>query len=161
MVLIYCAVNSTIALQNNFCIYIYMFNSSKFLFLSATWLPHSQLWTKETTSLTQYVLLCYFLAWWSGWVPKPKPISYIWTVNLLILSVTHYLTVPLSLLINSRFNFFFSTRHLNDCMFLSRHVHVLEWIYVPECQETPCLKQAQYLKFKCLQQDSNPQPFSL
>ena len=28
----------------------------------------------------------------------------------------------------------------------------------PGCQETPCLKQAPYLKFKWQQQNSNPQP---
>ena len=31
----------------------------------------------------------------------------------------------------------------------------------PECQETPFLKQAQYLKFNRQQQDSNLQPLSL
>ena len=30
----------------------------------------------------------------------------------------------------------------------------------PECQGTPCSKQARYLKIKWLQRDSNPQPFS-
>ena len=38
-----------------------------------------------------------------------------------------------------------------DCMFLSCHMRVSEWIhtlYLPECQGTPCLKQARYLKFK-------------
>ena len=46
-----------------------------------------------------------------------------------------------------------------DCMFLSCHVHISEWIhtlYLPECQGTPCSKQAQYLKFKWLQRDLNP-----
>ena len=36
-------------------------------------------------------------------------------------------------------------------MFLSCHVRVSEWIctlYLPECQGTPCSKQARYLKFK-------------
>ena len=50
-----------------------------------------------------------------------------------------------------------------DCMFLSCHVRVSEWIhtlYLPECQGTPCSKQARYLKFKWLQWDSNPQPLS-
>ena len=50
-----------------------------------------------------------------------------------------------------------------DCMFLSCHVRISEWIhtlYLPEWQGTPCLKQAQYLKFKWLQLDSNPQPLS-
>ena len=32
---------------------------------------------------------------------------------------------------------------------------------MPECQGTPCLKQAWNLKFKWLQQDSNPQPLCM
>ena len=43
------------------------------------------------------------------------------------------------------------------------HVHVPEWIYfikLPECQGTPCSKQARYLKFKWQQKDLNPQPRS-
>ena len=50
-----------------------------------------------------------------------------------------------------------------DCMLLSCHMCVLEWIYtlqLPECQETHCWKQTQYLKFKWQQRDSNPQPLS-
>ena len=50
-----------------------------------------------------------------------------------------------------------------DCMFLSCHVRVSEWIhtlYLPEFQGTPCTKQARILKFKWLQLDSNPQPLS-
>ena len=42
----------------------------------------------------------------------------------------------------------------SDCMFLSCHVLILEWIYtlqLPECEETLCSKQAWYLKFKWLQ----------
>ena len=31
---------------------------------------------------------------------------------------------------------------------------------LPECQGTPCSKQARYLKFKWQQRDSNPQPLS-
>ena len=49
------------------------------------------------------------------------------------------------------------------CMFLSSHVHVLELIYtlsLPECQETTCSSQAQYLKFKWQQRDSNPEPLN-
>ena len=41
-----------------------------------------------------------------------------------------------------------------DCMLLSCHVRLSEWIhtlYLPECQGTPCSKQAQYLKFKWVQ----------
>ena len=34
-------------------------------------------------------------------------------------------------------------------------------IALPECQETPCSKQARNLKFKWLQLDSTPQPLSL
>ena len=49
------------------------------------------------------------------------------------------------------------------CIFLSCHVRVSEWIYTlqwPECQGTPCSKQARNLKFKWLQVDSNPEPLS-
>ena len=45
-----------------------------------------------------------------------------------------------------------------DCMFLSCHIRVSEWIHtlqLPECQGTPCSKQAQNLRFKWLQLDSN------
>ena len=48
-----------------------------------------------------------------------------------------------------------------NCMFLSYHVRVSEWIhtlYLPDGQGTPWIKQAQYLKFKSLQRDSNVQP---
>ena len=47
-----------------------------------------------------------------------------------------------------------------DCMFLSCHARTSEWIhtlYFPECQGTPYSKQAWYLKFKWLYQDSNRQ----
>ena len=50
-----------------------------------------------------------------------------------------------------------------DCMFLSCHARVSEWIhvlYLSECQGAPCSKQAWYLNFKWLQRDSNPQPLS-
>ena len=50
-----------------------------------------------------------------------------------------------------------------DCMLLSCHVRVWEWIHtlpLPECQGTPCSKQAPYLNIKWLQRDSNPQPLS-
>ena len=49
-------------------------------------------------------------------------------------------------------NMFLTTKE-NNCMFLSCHVRVSEWIhmlYLPECQGTPCSKQARYLKFKWL-----------
>ena len=49
------------------------------------------------------------------------------------------------------------------CMFYSCHVRVWEWIHtlqLPECQGTPCSKQAPYLKIKWLQRDSNPQPLT-
>ena len=51
-----------------------------------------------------------------------------------------------------------------DCMFLSCQVRVSKWInnlYLPECQGTPCPKQAQYLKFKWLQRDSNGEPTTI
>ena len=50
-----------------------------------------------------------------------------------------------------------------DCTFLLCHIRDSEWIhalYLPEYQRNPCSKQAQYLKFKLLQRDSNPQPLS-
>ena len=50
-----------------------------------------------------------------------------------------------------------------DCMFLSSHIPFSEsmhTLYMPEYQGTSCTKQAQYLKFKCLQLESNPQALS-
>ena len=49
-----------------------------------------------------------------------------------------------------------------ECMFLSCHVRVWEWIHtlqLPECQGTPCSKQARNLKVKWLSLDSNPEFF--
>ena len=40
--------------------------------------------------------------------------------------------------------------------FQSESIHIV----LPECQETPCWKQAPYLKFKLQQCDLNPQPLS-
>ena len=51
-----------------------------------------------------------------------------------------------------------------DCMFLSCHVHISEWIrtlYLPECQGISCSKQARYLKFKWFQLQWNLQSHSL
>ena len=51
-----------------------------------------------------------------------------------------------------------------DCMFLSCHVPVSEWIhtlYLPECQGTPCSKQARNLELMWLQLNSNLEPLSL
>ena len=45
-----------------------------------------------------------------------------------------------------------------DCVFLSCHLRLSEWMHtlkIPECQGNPWLKQAQYLKFKWRQWDSN------
>ena len=45
-----------------------------------------------------------------------------------------------------------------ECMFLSCHVCVSEWIHtlqLSECQGTPCSKQTRNLKLKWLQLDSN------
>ena len=50
-----------------------------------------------------------------------------------------------------------------ECMFLSYHVGVSEWIQtllLPASQGTPCSKQVRYLKFKWLQLDTNPQPLN-
>ena len=50
-----------------------------------------------------------------------------------------------------------------ECMFLSCHVGIWEWIHTlqfPESQGTPCSKQAPYLKIKSLQGDSKLQPLS-
>ena len=44
-----------------------------------------------------------------------------------------------------------------DCMFLSCHVRVSEWIHtlwLPGCQGTPCSKQARNLKFNAFQSES-------
>ena len=51
-----------------------------------------------------------------------------------------------------------------DFMLLSCHLRVSEWIYTfyfSECQGNLCLKQAKYLKFKWLQQDSNLRSLNL
>ena len=60
--------------------------------------------------------------------------------------------------------YYFSRRLCSiACMLLSCHVRVSEWNYtlhLPECQGTPCSKQARCLKFKWQQRDSNPQPLS-
>ena len=48
---------------------------------------------------------------------------------------------------------------LTDCIFLSCHARVSDWIHtlwLPECQGTLCSKQSRNLKFKWLQLDSNP-----
>ena len=50
-----------------------------------------------------------------------------------------------------------------DWMLLSCHIRISGWIYtqyLPECQVSPCPKQARYMKFKWLQRESNPQPLS-
>ena len=47
-----------------------------------------------------------------------------------------------------------------NCVFLSCHVCVWELIHtlhLPECQRTPCSKQARNLKFEWLQVDLNPE----
>ena len=51
---------------------------------------------------------------------------------------------------------------LTVCYYITCKFHSESKLYSsPECQETPCLKQAQYLKFNRQQQDSNLQPLSL
>ena len=53
------------------------------------------------------------------------------------------------------YNYFTSVSKL-----LSRHLRVSLLYSLPECQGTPCSKQAPYLKFKWQQCNSNPQPIS-
>ena len=51
-----------------------------------------------------------------------------------------------------------------DCMFLSCHLRISEWIHTlsfPEFQGTTCSKKERYLKFKWMQRDSNPQQLGL
>ena len=51
---------------------------------------------------------------------------------------------------------------LTVCYYITWRFHSESKLYSsPECQETPCLKQAQYLKFNRQQQDSNLQPLRL
>ena len=50
-----------------------------------------------------------------------------------------------------------------NCMFLSWHVRVSEWIHTPyllKFQGTPCSKQTRNLKFYWMQLDSIPEPLS-
>ena len=57
----------------------------------------------------------------------------------------------------------FLSNWYSDCMLLSWHIRVSEWIYflkLPEFQGTPFSKQARYLKFKWQRWDSNPQSLS-
>ena len=75
----------------------------------------------------------------------------------LFANTSHSLTS--SLLINQFFDT--NTPKIFNCMLFSCHVRVSEWIYtlqLPECQGTPCSKQARNLKFKWLQLESNPEP---
>ena len=84
---------------------------------------------------------------------NPQPLSCKWTFNYLA-KLTKWLSWVGSTCLCGGF----------DCMFLSSHACVSEWIhtlYLPECQGTSCLKQVQYLKFKWLQLDSNLQPLTL
>ena len=51
-----------------------------------------------------------------------------------------------------------------DCMFLSCHVCISEWIHtlqLPDCEGTGCSKQVQKLNFKWLELNWNPQPITL
>ena len=76
-----------------------------------------------------------------------------WTLNLLA-EPTEWLSRILSTYLYRAF----------DCMFLSCHVQVWEWIhtlYLPDCRGTSCSKQTRYLQFKWLERDSNPQLLSL
>ena len=97
---------------------------------------------------------------------KKKTLSFIPLLRQLKFKchITMQLTIKLSTI-----NLSITTVYLHDnknhheCMFLSCHVHVSEWIHtlqLPECQRTPCSRQAQNLKFKWLQLDPNPEPLS-
>ena len=73
-----------------------------------------------------------------------------WTLNHLA-KLAKYLSCVVSTYLYGAF----------DCMFLLCHVSVSKRIYalyLAECQGTLFPKQLQYLKFKWLQLDSNPQP---
>ena len=79
-------------------------------------------------------------------------------VGLLVMQ-TLYINNVLSIFIEQYFN----DTLKNDCMLLTYHARISEWIYtlyVPECQGNPYSKQARYLKFKWQQRDSNVQHFS-
>ena len=74
-------------------------------------------------------------------------------VGLLVMQ-TLYINNVLSIFIEQYFN----DTLKNDCMLLTYHARISEWIYtlyVPECQGNPYSKQARYLKFKWQQRDSN------
>ena len=84
---------------------------------------------------------------------NPQPLSPKRTLNQLT-KVVKWLSCIVSIYLYGAF----------DCVFLSCHICVLEWIYslqLPESQEKYFLKQAWYLKFKWLQRDLNSQTFSL
>ena len=84
---------------------------------------------------------------------NPQPLSPKRTLNQLT-KLVKWLSCIVSLYLYGAF----------DCVFLSCHICVLEWIYslqLPESQEKYFLKQAWYLKFKWLQRDLNSQTFSL
>ena len=56
----------------------------------------------------------------------------------------------------------FFCKHLSKKSCLNEvKLYIIRTLWLPENEGTPCLKQAQYLKFKWLQQESNPQPLSL
>ena len=84
--------------------------------------------------------------------PTHNDLDHKWTLNNLV-KLTKWLSWVESTCLYCAFDF----------MFFWYHVRVLEWIhtlYLPECQATSSSKQVQYLKFKWLQRDSNPQPLS-
>ena len=70
----------------------------------------------------------------------------------------------LSFMPQNLFNFLLYLLSKNVWLYvLTCYVHVSEWIHtlqLPECQGTPCSKEARNLKFKWLQRDSNPQLLS-
>ena len=93
--------------------------------------------------------------------------------NLLRLNVCNWIWTHNHLFWKGTLNHFFKlTKSLSwvvitylhgafDCMFLSCHVRISEWIhtlYFPECPGSPCSKQAWFPKVMWLQLDSNLPP---
>ena len=78
--------------------------------------------------------------------------------------ITMQWTIKLST-INSSIStvYLHDNKNHHDCMFLTCHVRVSQWIHtlqLPECQRTPYSKQTQNLKFKWMQLHSNLESLS-
>ena len=114
--------------------------------------PYSTLWCKAKS--------CFHL------INTKKPLSFIPLLRQLKFKchITMQWTIKLSTRNSSiTAGYLHDNKNHHDCTFLSCHVRVSVWIHtiqLPECQRTPCSKQAQNLRFKWLQLDSNPEPLS-